>query len=76
MASSLQQMAHSMIEHSRTLINNDLKRICKEEGCPQTGNKVHLQARVLNRTLPVARCPPPQSANRALTSDQRSPPEE
>jgi E3 SUMO-protein ligase PIAS1 len=57
MASSLQQMAHSMIEHSRTLINNDLKRICKEEGCPQTGNKVHLQARVMNRTLPVARCP-------------------
>jgi E3 SUMO-protein ligase PIAS1 len=57
MASSLQHMATSMIERSRTLINNDLKRICKEEGRPQTGNKVHLQHRVILSTLPSARCP-------------------
>ena len=57
MASSLQQMAVSMIERSRTLINNDLKRICKEEGRAQTGNKVHLQSRVITSTLPPARCP-------------------
>jgi hypothetical protein len=49
MASSLQQMAAAITERSRTLINNDLKKICKEEGTAQTGNKAALQARVVGR---------------------------
>ncbi|KAF1915717.1 PINIT domain-containing protein [Ampelomyces quisqualis] len=47
MASSLQQMAATITERSKTLINIDLKRICKEEGTAQTGNKAALQARVV-----------------------------
>jgi hypothetical protein len=55
MASSLQQMAATITERSRTLINNDLKKICKEEGTAQTGNKAALQARVVGRMcLPCA----------------------
>ena len=50
MASSLQQMATTITDRSRTLINNDLKKICKEEGAAQTGNKAALQARVVART--------------------------
>jgi hypothetical protein len=49
MASSLQQIANSITERSRTLINNDLKKICKEEGTSQTGNKAALQSRVVGR---------------------------
>ncbi|KAJ4366889.1 E3 SUMO-protein ligase pli1 [Neocucurbitaria cava] len=47
MSSSLQQTAASITERSRTLINNDLKKILKEEGTSQTGNKAALQARVI-----------------------------
>jgi E3 SUMO-protein ligase PIAS1 len=50
MASSLQQMAATITERSKTLINNDLKKICKEEGTAQTGNKALLQSRVIGRT--------------------------
>ncbi|KAH8724714.1 E3 SUMO-protein ligase PIAS1 [Phaeosphaeriaceae sp. PMI808] len=46
-SSSSQQMAATITERSRTLINNDLKKICKEEGMSQTGNKAALQARVV-----------------------------
>jgi hypothetical protein len=42
-------MAATITERSRTLINNDLKKICKEEGTAQTGNKAALQARVVGR---------------------------
>jgi hypothetical protein len=49
MASSLQHMAAGITERSKTLINNDLKKICKEEGTSQTGNKAALQARVVGR---------------------------
>ena len=42
MASSLQQMAATITERSKTLINNDLKKILKEEGTSQTGNKAAL----------------------------------
>jgi hypothetical protein len=49
MASSLQQMAATITERSKTLINNDLKKILKEEGTSQTGNKAALQARVIGR---------------------------
>ncbi|KAH9873009.1 hypothetical protein J1614_005405 [Plenodomus biglobosus] len=48
MASSLQQMAATITERSRTLINNDLKRILKEEGASQSGNKAALQGRVIS----------------------------
>ncbi|KAH9859874.1 hypothetical protein IAQ61_011656 [Plenodomus lingam] len=48
MASSLQQMAATITERSRTLINNDLKKILKEEGSSQTGNKAALQTRVIS----------------------------
>ncbi|KAI4612199.1 hypothetical protein J4E83_007750 [Alternaria metachromatica] len=47
MASSMQQMAATITERSKTLINNDLKKILKEEGTSQTGNKAALQARVI-----------------------------
>jgi hypothetical protein len=42
----MQQMAATITERSKTLINNDLKKILKEEGQSQTGNKAALQARV------------------------------
>lgn len=50
MASGLHQLAAGITERSRTLINNDLKKILKEEGYSQTGNKAALQARVITRT--------------------------
>jgi E3 SUMO-protein ligase PIAS1 len=50
MATSLQQSAATITERSKTLINNDLKQILKEEGTSQTGNKAALQARVISRT--------------------------
>lgn len=40
-------MAVTITERSKTLINNDLKKILKEEGTSQTGNKAALQARVI-----------------------------
>lgn len=43
-------MAVTITERSKTLINNDLKKILKEEGTSQTGNKAALQARVIGRT--------------------------
>ncbi|KAF3042118.1 SUMO ligase siz1 [Didymella heteroderae] len=46
MASSLQHLAATIIDRSKTLINNDLKKILKEEGLSQTGNKAALQSRV------------------------------
>jgi E3 SUMO-protein ligase PIAS1 len=49
MASTVQQLAATITERSKTLINNDLKRICKEEGTSQTGNKATLQSRVIQR---------------------------
>jgi E3 SUMO-protein ligase PIAS1 len=58
----LQQMAATITERSRTLINNDLKRICKEEGTSQTGNKAALQARVVGRTS----CPLPSPSPRRV----------
>ncbi|KAF1832764.1 zf-MIZ-domain-containing protein [Decorospora gaudefroyi] len=51
MASSLQQMAATITERSKTLINNDLKKILKEEGTAQSGNKAALQARVIGRPM-------------------------
>ncbi|KAH6622013.1 E3 SUMO-protein ligase PIAS1 [Boeremia exigua] len=47
MASSLLQLAATIEGRSKTLINNDLKKILKEEGLAQTGNKAALQARVI-----------------------------
>jgi E3 SUMO-protein ligase PIAS1 len=43
---SLQQLADQLIARSKMLVNNDLKKICKEEGTIQSGNKVLLQGRV------------------------------
>jgi E3 SUMO-protein ligase PIAS1 len=54
MASSLHQMAATITERSKTLINNDLKKILKEEGQSQTGNKAALQARVIIRMSTAA----------------------
>ncbi|KAF2787854.1 E3 SUMO-protein ligase PIAS1 [Melanomma pulvis-pyrius CBS 109.77] len=50
MASStpVHALAATLNARLKTLINNVLKRICKEEGLPQTGNKPVLQARILN----------------------------
>lgn len=49
-AASLQHMAATITDRSRTLINNDLKKILKEEGLTHSGNKAGLQARVIERT--------------------------
>lgn len=57
MTSSLQHMAAGITERSKTLINNDLKKICKEEGTSQTGNKAALQARVVGRKCSRLRFP-------------------
>lgn len=46
MASSLHQMAATIIERSLTLINNDLKKMLREEGLTHGGNKATLQKRV------------------------------
>ncbi|CAI6333441.1 unnamed protein product [Periconia digitata] len=46
-SSSLQHMAQGLIVQSKTLINNDLKRILKEEGVVSSGVKATLQARVI-----------------------------
>lgn len=56
-------MAPTLISRSKTLINNDLKRICKEEGLSQTGVKAVLQNRVIDRTLHTSS--PPQIATRS-----------
>ncbi|UPX12220.1 E3 SUMO-protein ligase pli1 [Ascochyta rabiei] len=48
MASSLHHLAAGITERSKTLINNDLKKILKEEGLSQTGNKAALQTRVIS----------------------------
>ena len=63
MASSLQQMAATITERSKTLINNDLKKILKEEGTSQTGNKAALQARVIGRTSLRSLTPGPAVAS-------------
>jgi hypothetical protein len=72
MASSLQQMAATITERSKTLINNDLKKILKEEGTSQTGNKAALQARVIGRrylrSLTLGLAVASTSANFILTS--------
>ena len=57
MTSSLQHMAAGITKRSKTLINNDLKKICKEEGTSQTGNKAALQARVVGRECSRLRLP-------------------
>ncbi|KAJ4332070.1 E3 SUMO-protein ligase pli1 [Ascochyta clinopodiicola] len=48
MTSSLHHLAAGITERSKTLINNDLKKILKEEGLSQTGNKAALQTRVIS----------------------------
>lgn len=45
----VQQLAATLVARCKTLINNDLKRICKEEGLPQSGIKAQLQTRVIQR---------------------------
>lgn len=45
-SNSLAQLAQTVIARSKALVNNDLKKICKEEGQIQTGNKKHLQDRI------------------------------
>ncbi|EUC49014.1 hypothetical protein COCMIDRAFT_85705 [Bipolaris oryzae ATCC 44560] len=48
MEATLQHTAATITERSKRLINNDLKKILKEEGKAQTGNKAALQARVID----------------------------
>lgn len=50
MEATLQHTAATITERSKRLINNDLKKILKEEGKAQTGNKAALQARVIDCT--------------------------
>lgn len=44
-------MAAQLAARAKTLVNNDLKKICKEEGQVQSGNKAQLQARVIASTV-------------------------
>ncbi|KAF1957550.1 hypothetical protein CC80DRAFT_46995 [Byssothecium circinans] len=46
-SSSLQQMAPTLVLRSKSLVNNHLKRILKEEGMPSSGVKAALQAKVV-----------------------------
>jgi hypothetical protein len=50
-SSSLQQMAAGLTSRSKTLINNDLKKICREEGLQSSGVKSVLQSRVIECTV-------------------------
>ncbi|KAF2203440.1 hypothetical protein GQ43DRAFT_265304 [Delitschia confertaspora ATCC 74209] len=45
---TLTDLAQSLSARSKTLVNADLKKICKEEGEIQGGNKAQLQARVVS----------------------------
>lgn len=45
----LRQSYEQLAKHVKTLLNNDLKIICRSEGLPVTGVKAALQQRVLNR---------------------------
>ncbi|KAF2750424.1 hypothetical protein M011DRAFT_474867 [Sporormia fimetaria CBS 119925] len=44
---SLAEQSGALVAHSKTLLNAELKRICKDEGKVQSGNKAQLQARVI-----------------------------
>jgi E3 SUMO-protein ligase PIAS1 len=44
---TLKDLADGLGARSKTLVNADLKKICKEEGEIQSGNKSQLQARVM-----------------------------
>ncbi|KAF2012483.1 E3 SUMO-protein ligase PIAS1 [Aaosphaeria arxii CBS 175.79] len=46
-SNSLDVTAMAVTARTKTLVNNVLKRICKEEGQIQSGNKVHLQSRII-----------------------------
>ncbi|KAB8349462.1 hypothetical protein FH972_023489 [Carpinus fangiana] len=45
----LRRLYDPLAKHVKTLLNNDLKVICRSEGLPVTGVKAALQQRVLNR---------------------------
>jgi E3 SUMO-protein ligase PIAS1 len=44
-------IAQGLYARAKLLLNNDLKRICKEEGRVQSGNKAQLQERVIASML-------------------------
>lgn len=44
-------IAQGLIARAKMLVNNDLKRICKEEGRTQGGNKAQLQTKVIESML-------------------------
>ena len=50
-SSSLQQMAPGLVTRSKMLINNDLKKICRDEGLASSGVKAVLQGRVIDCTV-------------------------
>jgi hypothetical protein len=39
---------HTLIAHVKTLINQDLREICRQEGLPVSGIKSQLQTRVID----------------------------
>lgn len=49
---SLNALGQTIEARCKTLINNDLKKICKEEGQTQSGNKAQLQQRIFDCTYP------------------------
>jgi hypothetical protein len=50
-SSSLQQMTPGLVSRCKTLINNDLKKICREEGLQSSGIKSVLQGRIIECTV-------------------------
>lgn len=48
---SLQQQANSLHPRLKTLINNDLKEICRSEDLPVSGVKAALQERIIQRKI-------------------------
>jgi len=71
MASNLTPLADQtrhMVAQTKTLLNEQLRKVLKEEGLAVSGVKTELQLRIINRTAP--RSPPsspqilcPQAAN-------------
>lgn len=64
MASNLTPLADQtrhMVAQTKTLLNDQLRKVLKEEGLVVSGVKTELQLRIINRTAPQILCP--QAAN-------------
>jgi hypothetical protein len=57
---ALQGQQDTLAAKVKTLINHDLREICRGENLPISGVKAQLQSRILDRMLPTSSlCPVP-----------------